>query len=238
MDLNTLQEAGLTETEAKIYLSLLDLGSALAGQITKRAELNRTIVYYSLEKLIEKGLVSYVIEANRKVFKPVNPRRLLELVEEKQKNVQNILPELQARFSEKTTESDASIYRGKKGIKSLFEDILRTNKDYLAFGAEAKFEELLPAYFVHWNNQRVKQKQHVKIIYNEKRREQREGKLKFVQMRFLPKELDFPSTTQIYGDKVSIIVWSNPPFAFVIKSKEAVKSYKHFFELLWTTANP
>ena len=236
MDLKQLQEAGLTKTEAKIYFVLLDLGSALAGEITKKAELNRTIVYYSLDKLIEKGLVTYVIEANRKVFKPVNPEKLIEILQEKEKNIKKILPELKARFTEIATESDATIYRGKKGLKSVFEDILRTNKDYLIFGAEGKFEELLPAYFIHWNNKRVKQNIKVKVIYNEKIKKKRQGKLKLVDMKFLPKELDFPSTTQIYGNKVSIVVWSDTPFAFVIESKEVVKSYKNFFELLWKTA--
>lgn len=237
MDIKTLQQAGLTKTEAKIYLVLLDLGSALAGEITKRSELNRTIVYYSLEKLIEKGLVTYVTEANRKVFKSVNPNRLIEILKEKEKNIQKILPELKTRFETIKTESEATIFRGKKGLKSVFEDILRTNKDYLIFGAEGRFKEVFPAYSIHWDNKRVKQKIKVKVIYNEKIKKKRKGKLKLVRMRFLPKNLDFPSTTQIYGDKVSIMVWSNPPYAFVIKSKEAVKSYTHFFNLLWKTAN-
>ena len=238
MDLKTLQEAGLTNTEAKIYLALLDLGSALAGEITKKSGLNRTIVYYSLEKLIEKGLVSYVTEANRKVFQPVNPKRLMEILQEKEKNIQKIMPELRARFESIKIESEATIYRGKKGLKSVFEDILRTNKDYLIFGAEGRFKEIFPAYSGHWDKRRVKQKIRVKVIYNEKIRNKREGKLKLVNMRFVSKDLDFPSTTQIYGNKVSIMVWSNPPFAFVIKSKEAVKSYTNFFEMLWGTAKP
>ena len=33
-----LQEADLTGNEAKIYLALLELGSALAGEITKNQE--------------------------------------------------------------------------------------------------------------------------------------------------------------------------------------------------------
>lgn len=236
MDIQSLQEIGLTKTEAKIYLVLLDLSSALAGEITKKSELNRTIVYYSLEKLIEKGLATYVTEANRKVFKAVNPERLIEMLQEKEKNIQKILPELKARFETIKTESEATIYRGKKGLKSVFEDILRTNKNYIIFGAEGRFKEIFPAYSIHWDKQRVKQKIKVKVIYNEKIRKERKSKLKLVEMRFVARDLNFPSTTQIYGDKVSIMVWSNPPFAFVIKSKEAVKSYKNFFGLLWNSA--
>jgi len=236
MDTIQLQEVGLTKTEAKIYIALLELGSALAGEITKKSELNRTIVYYSLDKLIEKGLATYVLEANRKVFKPVKPERLIEILKEKEKNIQDILPELKEKYAKIKTEEDATIYRGKKGLKSVFEDILKTNKNYLIFGAEGKFEEVFKDYFYNWNVRRIKQKISIRVLYNEKIRSKREGKLKLVDMKFLPKELDFPSTTQIYGDKVSIMVWSDPPFAFVIESKEAVKSYTNFFNILWQQA--
>ncbi|MFH1585920.1 MAG: helix-turn-helix domain-containing protein [archaeon] len=237
MDTKELQEVGLTKTEAKIYLVLLDLGSSLAGEITKKSELNRTIVYYSLDKLIEKGLATYVIEANRKVFKPVNPDRFIEILKEKEENIEKILPNLKEKFDSLKQESEAKIFRGKKGIKSVFEEILRTDQDYLIFGAEGKFKDLFPDYFHNFNIRRMKQGIKVKVIYNERVRNQRKGKLKDVQMKFLPKEFDFPSTTQIFGDNVSIVVWSEPPFAFVINSKEAVKSHKNFFNLLWKIAN-
>jgi sugar-specific transcriptional regulator TrmB len=236
MDIKILQEVGLTKTESIIYLVLLDLGSSPAGEITKKSELNRTIVYYSLEKLIEKGLVTYVIEANRKVFQPVNPDRIIEILQEKQNNINKILPDLKSRYNEISSKSNAVIYRGKKGLKSVFEEILRTNQDYYIFGAEGNFEEIFPTYFHNWNNKRIKQKINVKVIYNENIREKRQGKLNLVEMKFLPKELDFPSTTQIFGNKVSIMVFADQPFAFIIESEDVVKSYKNFFKMLWKTA--
>ncbi len=52
-------------------------------------------------------------------------------------------------------------------------------------------------------------------------------------MKFLPEIYDFPSTIMIYGDKVVTIVWLEEPFGFMIKSEEAVKSQKNFFDILW-----
>ena len=83
MNTKSLQEAGLSNTEAKVYLSMLELGPALAGEITKKSAVNRTNVYDALERLIEKGLVTYVLSANRRVFEPVNPERLQEILKEK-----------------------------------------------------------------------------------------------------------------------------------------------------------
>ena len=84
-----LQEADLTGNEAKIYLALLELGSALAGEITKKSGINRTNVYDALDRLIEKGIVSYVITANRKYFEATNPERIISYLEEKENAIKD-----------------------------------------------------------------------------------------------------------------------------------------------------
>ena len=110
MNLDILQELGLSITESKVYLALLDLGSGLAGEITKKSQINRTNVYDALERLIEKGLVSYVVSANRKIFEPVNPERLKEILEEKEENLKKILPELQLKFKENKSIRNFHLY--------------------------------------------------------------------------------------------------------------------------------
>ena len=119
METQILQEIGLSNTEAKVYLALLELGSALAGEITKKSEVNRTNVYDALERLIEKGLVSYVISANRKMFEAVNPERLREMLREKQVKLDSVIKNLQIKYRENKSEEDATIFKGKKGIKSI-----------------------------------------------------------------------------------------------------------------------
>ena len=57
-----LKEFGLTETEEKVYLSLLKQGTSLASDIIKKTQLHRTTIYDVLERLISKGFVSYIIQ--------------------------------------------------------------------------------------------------------------------------------------------------------------------------------
>ena len=104
--MEALQEIGLSKTESKVYLALLELGSALAGKITKKSGINRTNVYDALERLIEKGLVTYIIQANRKVFEPVDPNKLQEILKEKQDKLDSLMPELQLKY--KSTKSRAA----------------------------------------------------------------------------------------------------------------------------------
>src|SRR3989344_5601969 len=93
-----LEDAGLTKTEAKIYLALLELGPSLAGEITKKSGIHRRSVYDAIERLIEKGLVSYMKTNNRKYFEAVKPDRLLDILREKEENIKSIIPELELKY--------------------------------------------------------------------------------------------------------------------------------------------
>ena len=75
-----LKSAGLTDNESKIYLALIDLGPSLAGQISRKTGMYRRSVYDTIEMLIEKGLVSYILQNNRKIFQAANPERLLQII--------------------------------------------------------------------------------------------------------------------------------------------------------------
>lgn len=237
MDIRILQEAGLSNTEAKVYIALLELGSALAGEITKKSEVNRTNVYDALERLIEKGLVTYVISANRKVFEPVGPERLQELLEDKQEKLNSVMPELRLMHETSKVKEEATIFKGRKGIKTVFDDVLKDKKEIFGYGAQSRFADMFPAYQKHWNKKRSELGINLSMIWTERVRGKKlkEG-LKLIKMRFLPASYDFPSTILVYGDKVVTIVWTELPFAFMIKSKEAAKSNMNFFNILWRIA--
>ena len=42
-----------------------------------------------------------------------------------------------------------------------------------------------------------------------------------------------PAVTNIYGDKVAIIIWSDEPEAIIIENAAVAKSYKSYFDILW-----
>jgi sugar-specific transcriptional regulator TrmB len=53
---------GLTEYQARVYLTLLDLGTATASQVTPHARVPRTRIYATMAQLHEKGLVEIIPE--------------------------------------------------------------------------------------------------------------------------------------------------------------------------------
>ena len=244
MDTKILEEIGLTGNEVKVYLALLELGSTPAGPIIKRIAMHRAAVYDIIDLLISKGLVSYVIKANRKYFEAQNPDRLLEYLDSKKQELikkedelNKIIPELQLKRQLSKEEQEGTIYKGKKGLKSIFEDILKEKKEWLVFGATGQFKEIFQAYFIHFHNRRAESNINLKIIFSEKlRKEKREKELKLYEIKYVADSYITPSTTYVYGDKVVIINWSDEVIAFLMRSKQVADSYRSFFSMLWKIA--
>lgn len=110
----TLEKYGLSHNEAKVYLTLLSLGSAMAGKISKEAMIDRTSCYDALKKLLKKGLVSYAVEANRKMFKAISPDRLVGFLKEKEEEINEIMPQLKGMYK---PERESIMLHYSKGIK-------------------------------------------------------------------------------------------------------------------------
>lgn len=240
MKTEDLEKLGLTKNETKVYLALLELGLVSITDLIKRTKLHKQIIYDNLERLIAKGLVSYVIKANRRHFNAASPEKLIDFFEEqkqeiskKESIVKKLLPELIA-LKEKVKEKQlASVYHGKKGIKSILESVLKQKNEILVYGAEGRFKETFGPYWTNFNKRREKLKIKGRIIYNEKLKGKRE-KLRFVNIKYIPREFESPATTWIFNDKVSIILWERIPFAVLIESKEITKGYRNYFNLLWS----
>jgi len=235
MEKEVLREIGLSETESKVYLSLLTLGSALAGEITKHSGINRTNVYDALDRLIEKGLASYIISNGKKIFEPTDPKRLTELLDEKKELLDNVMPNLEKRFKESKPKEEAIIYSGKKGIKSIFEAVLREGKPMYAYGGQSLFSEMFPIYQKQWHKKRRLRQIKLKMLFSENVKSKKRDSSLF-QFRFLPKEYNFPSVVFVYGDKVATIIWQENPIAVLIKSKEVAETHMNFFDMLWKLA--
>ena len=144
MNTHLLEKIGLTKSEIKVYLALIDLGSSSVGPITKKARVASSKTYELLNKLIQKGLVTTFKENNVNYFKSVNPYRLKDYLEEKKKELKenetelsNLLPTLELKFREHVKETEVELFKGYKGIQAIFKDMIKTlNKgdEFLVIG--------------------------------------------------------------------------------------------------------
>ena len=228
-----LEKYGLSHNESKVYITLLQLGSAMAGKIAKEVQMDRTSCYDALKKLIKKGLVSYVVEANRKLFKAVEPKRLFEILEEKKEDIDKIMPQLSSIYKKEKGKYNVTLYKGYKGLRTVFEDILAEakGKENLVIDSSGKFVEKMPYYTPHFINGLEKNKIKVRHIV---RSEKSIHPSKTTTVRFFGKAMkDTDVTTNIYADKIAIILWTDVPEAIIIENKTAADSYRDYFEILW-----
>ncbi len=239
MDTKILEEIGLTSNESKVYLSLIEIGSSSATQIIQKTGLHRAVVYDLLERLIEKGLVGYAIKGRKKFFEATNPRRLKEILQEKEQKLSEILPRL-LELSKFQTKLEVKIYKGKEGIKNVFEDILRSKpKEWLSLGSGGETYKLLPYFLEHFHKARVKDKILVRglLLDNPTARKRGEtlAKTLLSEIRYLPKTFITPTVMNIYNERVTLysVTEGNIPFIILIENKELSKSFKEYFEWLW-----
>ena len=64
-DLQTLQQIGLSEKEARVYIAALSLGPATADQLAKQTGINRSTTYVHIKSLMAMGLMSTYEEGKK-----------------------------------------------------------------------------------------------------------------------------------------------------------------------------
>ena len=229
-----LHEAGLTENESKIYVALLELGPSNAGLISRKTGLHRRVVYDTIEMLIKKGLVGYILKNNKKLFQASNPEKILDNIKEKEESIAQILPQMLTLYTQTKEKEETNFYKGKNGLKTVFEDQLSSKSEIKILGASPIAYEILQFYFKWFDQKRVKARIKTKIIFNET---MKKPKIPLSDIRYLPEKYSSPLAVNIYGDKVALILWSKEnPLAIVIKNAEISQGYKKHFELLWKIA--
>src|SRR3989338_9197985 len=85
---------GLTPEESKVYLAILELGGGFVSSIARRANVNRSSCYHTMESLVKKGLVSSYQKGKVLHFTAEDPKRFLQMAEEKIERTKNLIPEL------------------------------------------------------------------------------------------------------------------------------------------------
>lgn len=234
--LDELMRLGMGRNEARVYLALLDTGRTNAGAIIKKTKLHRNIVYDNLEKLIDKGLVSFVLIKNIKNFEIASSKDLEDWIEEqkkevleKEKTLEKILPEIDKRRTEIENKQEATIFKGKKGLINVL-DMTTKTKELFVFGTGWGLKETTGTYNDLWYVKLKKNKVKVKILLPKTRR----AKYPLVlNVRYLDEEHTIPSTTAVFDDKVLTIIWGKDPTAVLIKSEDVAKLYKNYFKVLW-----
>ncbi len=235
-------EIGLSINEAKIYEALLQEGEAAVGQIALKSNIHRRNIYDAVNRLIEKGLVFQIFGKGENLYKPVDPAKLMELVDEKRMKLEGIMPRLEKLHASTPQHEAAYIYKGVEGFKNYLRDILSVQEDTYFIGAKGcwfdpRLQTFLDRFLVDAKKRGIKYK-HL-FDYEVKDHAKHVPKAVGKPYKFLPKKYSTESMVDIFGDHV--VSFTGAGLAqihdditiFVIISKPMAESYKTWFQFMW-----
>ncbi|MFC1722739.1 TrmB family transcriptional regulator [Nanoarchaeota archaeon] len=231
----TLQELGLNKRESICYTALLELGSSKTGAIVKKTAIPSSKIYEILDRLISRGLVSYVKIGKIKHYQASDPKTLLNYIDEKKKKIEKILPQLLLK-QKLSTKQSVEMFEGQKALFSLFTDLIKDAKakePYLIFSIdEENKNDAATLFFKNLAVRRKEKKLDVKLLKNIKHhKKEKHTKLKLRYTKF-----NLPQGMTIFRDTVVILSWVESPIAIKIESETISNQLREFFLDQWKIA--
>ncbi|MBS3123098.1 hypothetical protein J4437_00525 [Candidatus Woesearchaeota archaeon] len=246
MDTTILEDLGLTTAEIKVYISLLELRSAPAGEILSRCKLHNSVMHRALNSLTQKSLINYIFDGRRKIYQATDPDNFLAFIEQKKNKFEQILPELKAKLQiskqlSRPTEN-ATIYKDTRGISEVYRQLREEKgKEYLSFGGGKVCEDRMgTAWWKNHHLNRIKNKLPSRQVFDETVRSFGKELIKkqISQVRYFPAHFAQFQETVIVGDLVAISLFTKDAYSILIRDQFVAEGYIKYFQLLWKNAKP
>lgn len=245
-----LEKFGLSNIEIKTYLALLRQCPCSAGPLIKTTGFQSSSTYFALERLREKGLVSYAIEGKKRKYKTEPPERFKELLENQEKELNNrkdllsrLIPALTKMQSLPSESQEITVFEGFNGVKTAFNKALNAinksdcSKVIVAWTSQPV--EPIESFFIGLNKRRAQKGVKQKVLVTQamlpvlKERFKKAKAEKVTQIQLLPENFITPTAINIYADYILLAIWSEKPIIIMIKSKVVASGFNHYFDSMW-----
>lgn len=240
-----LIDIGLSAPEARTYLALYQLQEAQTGILAKSANVPTSKIYEILQKLTEKGLVSYGIQNNTKIFQAAPPEALATLIEKKEtelkKQKEQIVQAIQQVKQTKPLDPPQSRYKyfeGINGIKSLWNEVAEHMHDDVLLihtGRQESYEPLR-GFYKEFHEKRINKKIPAKILFptgdtsvSTERKNEPLATARYDSLGTL-------TELSVINDMAIIQHLGKNPHGFLIQDQEFADTFKEMFEKIWKQA--
>lgn len=220
--LDQLQKLGFVESEARIYLYLLESGPSTHLELSRSLNIDRSKIYRDVEKLISKKLIELSHTEWGKKLQASSPNNILLLIEEEEEKIKTQKESLPGLIEELTSvpayterEFEVKHYRGQEGLRQMLWNQLHAKKEILAFSYKNKNEITGKLYAEKIRTEQVERK----ITLYEIENETDQGDYwytdvphwgDFYKSRHIkPAVLEIKQYIAIFNNTVAIINWSN-----------------------------
>jgi sugar-specific transcriptional regulator TrmB len=245
-----LTKVGLTVQESRTYLGLLRLKESQTGELCKFTGIASSNIYKILDGLVKKGLVSYRLRNNVKIFMASSPDVLNELfiekekrLDEERKEVGELIKNLKKPEDDADSYADYKYFEGITGVKAMWFEltdyITKTDADVTKVYTQKKeaYENMV-GFYNEFHKARGKLKGRYQMIlpFEDKvlgRKRIRENKEVDVKYADLKNEAGWG----VIGEKFYLQTMTGKlPVAFLISDKKIAKTFEQVFDDVWKNA--
>ncbi|MDR3642444.1 MAG: helix-turn-helix domain-containing protein [Candidatus Doudnabacteria bacterium] len=248
-----LKNLGLTDNEAKVFLSALKVGLAPISRIAQESGIARTYVYELAEELKQKGLLAEIEQRGVKKVEALDYGGLLAYVGRRQKDMERLEKDLvksagafHALRSVAPQKTKVRFFEGIEGIKNINSEIKKDldklrqpYQFYTAFSVD-RMEDILPGWTEH--NQHLYDESFMSkyAIISETPMLQnflnkvRENHQKNFYYKIWPIEnREFPTDTLCWLNKIAYLDMKGHPSGIIIENNAIVETFVMWFKQMW-----
>ena len=238
-DTTALTELGLSPTEIKVYIALLELGSAKAGAVMKTTGIQNSVMHLTLGRLVAQGLISYVRRGNMKVYQAAEPRFLLQLADQRKQRLEELVPRLE-HLGSRGQLPEAEIYEGVTGLKNMCLKLIEDaapGDDFLFFGFSSRNEEYEREVYEFYREYTLIRQQRRLVLrgiaHESMRKRFEEYKWPHSNVRYV----SYPTliNISICNNRVIIVPWEDAKVSFLITSPPFAENCRSYFNAVWSS---
>lgn len=242
--LPVVRKAGLSESQAKGYLALIEHGSLSPLQLASYTGETRTNAYAITDKLHTLGLAT-VKDGRPATYTAVHPSALETLAEKRRKTivrneqeVKNGLSPLIDLFYAHTARPGARTLQGIEGIKEVYQDTLRTGQDIYLLRTAADVADLGIDYLDTYRYERAEAGIHTYALTPDTKVGRahslggEDERMLFHRTVLPTQSYTAPVEIDVYGNKAAFIAFGDTQMATIIDSPPVAEAMRQIIRLL------
>jgi sugar-specific transcriptional regulator TrmB len=233
----SLKEIGLNNSEIKTYLYLLETGLTTPAVIAKGTGISRTNVYNLVQTLKDRGFINEQMKNKKTAYAAKDPQSLLIDMERKRQAIEQVLPDLRARFITQANKPTIKFYEEWDEVKQVFIQSLSANK-ITAIGSATELQQIDPKFFEAYQKEVAKRKIEFKDILT-KASDQLIPQIKQLQGAFytaktMPtKYKDIPTNILIWDTNIALLTLREPVFATILSNEFLAQTFETLADIIW-----
>ncbi|MEI7750305.1 MAG: helix-turn-helix domain-containing protein [Candidatus Moraniibacteriota bacterium] len=238
--LSQLEELNLSPNEAKVYLALIETGLTSAGEIIKKTRFHRSVVYETLDKLMERKLITTLTKQHIAHFQALEPDRLLQNIHRQEAIAKDLIDDLKKLA--KTEQSEITVYEGVESYRRFWLESMErmpkcsTNSIAGSIGSpwyDIMGPKAIDEYF------RIARKRDIRwkmLVFDVDDYEQQKFGMNSDNRwgcRLIKRPVAKEGNFNIFGTESVILHSATEPLIIEVKNQSLVKIFQNLFDILW-----